>query len=528
MSAYKKISNYFCSLCLVFLGTGLLSSCATEEEFDTNFNNKIGFRGLINENASVDTRAGGIVFNPIKSSEYAIPFYIQLETATLKRYGRYKAIPGMVGMLECTDENKDLLWLDQKNPHTFYSWTMPWQEDPYKLGDDTQIPISFDPKTYQDMGFDITKYYNCRLLEQFIGAKTDPLTYQTNGEIVEIDYQHLVSKIIVEKLQVLNTNGSLSTLTQNFTMTFFEMPQSAIFDRRPEDGSAPKVIMDENAKLGASYELLGRTELYVCPGTDFSNMHYQLRYDSGDGARITYYGDFKSVIFNREDQNLGDWDKDKLPTVLYAGEVMTLTMTMNADGTAPPPISINIANWSTKDERQGTGHPHKGLYTNGEMQDLYNKFSGSTYTDEDVDQIYEMYGDVDEDGNQVLNMYDNMNVPHRHICLPKELILDGNGYTAELINTTATIPDASGNKTKREHVAQIGCCRNIFITNGEQIIYIDENFNIYKVNPETLAMEFTGHTLDPAPLNDPEKNPEGINSYYIDYDTGEFITSTGR
>ena len=527
MSAYKKISIYFCSLCLVFLGTGLLGSCATEEEFDTNFDGKISFRGLINENASIDTRAGGIVFNPIKSSEYSIPFYIQLETPTLKRYGRYQVIPGMVGMLECTEANKELLWLDQKNPHTFYSWTMPWQDDTYKLGDPTQIKIYFVPKFYQDLGFEKTKYYNCRLLEQFIGAKTEPLDYQTNGEIVEIDYQHLVSKIIVEKLQVLNSNGSLSTLTQNFTITFFEMPQSAIFDRRPEDGSAPKIIKDDKAELGASYEILGTTELYVCPETDFSNMHYQLRYDSGDGGRTTYYGDFKSVKFNREDQNLGDWDKDKSPTVLYAGEVMTLTMTMNADGSAPPPISINITNWSTKAERQGTSHPHKGIYSSGEMQDLYNKFS-SDYTDDDVNQIYEMYGEEDENGDKVLNLYENVVFNHQRLCLGKELILDGNGYMVQITNIKKDIPDANNKNTVRDHVAQVGCCRNIFITNGEQIIYIDENFRIYKVNHETLAMEDTGHVLDPAPLNNPETNPEGYNSYYIDYDTGEFRPTTSH
>lgn len=54
------------------------------------------------------------------------------------------------------------------------------------------------------------------------------------------------------------------------------------------------------------------------------------------------------------------------------------------------------------------------------------------------------------------------------------------------------------------------------------MIYIDEDYNIWIVDPNTLEMTKTGNELTPRPLS------ENQGSYYIDYETGKvvYISST--
>lgn len=484
-----------------------VSSCASEDPSALS-DNAVAFHASISESRNVDTRA--IEINPVTSGTYGNQtFYIYSHNDQTDNLSKYKVAAGVSGQLIADNEAEQLIWRNKTAQHTFSGWTMPWQTDDFTVGSDPQSKISFLQQDYIDMGFtNINDYLNCRILEKFIGAKTAPLSYQSNGQMVEMYYQHLVSKIHINPVKLVDNDGYTTNVTA--TMTFYQLPQSAIFDRLPEDGSAPKVIHDENAKLGISCSVGATTTLYVCPDMDFSTMQFSVHVEGAAGTKGDYYGDFRSVIFKRTETEQPEWDKDKSPTVLYAGEEMTIELTVR-EGNSSGNMSVNINPWSDRGFRNATGYPRKGIFSDSELLDMYNKF-GSDYTQETFDEMFDIYGE-EVDGQKVFYLYEDGQMSHTRLPVPKEAVLDGTGHTVRLSPVTHDI-----NGKKDREVAHVGRCRNIFITDGTHIIYIDENFQIWTVDPDTLEMTKTQYVL-------PDINGTSYNSYYIDFETGEYQLS---
>lgn len=465
----------------------------------------VSFRASVRETDEVSTRAIPTV--PVNNLTWGNePFYFNMEL-TDGRQGNavYHIKPGTEGQLYAPDSDNSLLWLDPYINHVFYAWTLPWTSEGFASGGPARTPVSFLEKTYQDLEFEKDEWFNCAILEKFIGAKTQPLNYNTNGEYVEVNFEHLVSKININKVQLVSEDGT-SNENVTATITFYQMPQSAIFDRRPADGGAPQVVHDPDAAQGITCLIGQPTTLYVCPGIDFADMQFSIHFEDGNSLKGDYYGDFKSVLFNRNDTSLGNWDKGKSRTVLYAGEMMTLNLTLR--GGQVPGVRVDIKDWNTRPSRPGTGYPKKGIYSSSELLDMYNKFS-SDYSQEAVDEVFDIYGE-EVNGKKVVHLYEDAVLGHTRMPMANELILDGTGHTVQITSISHTI-----NGVNYPYVAHVCCCRNIFITDGEHIIYIDENYNIWLVDSETLEMRPSGNKLDPAPL-------EGTSyySYYIDYETG--------
>lgn len=508
MTKYIRIFSLAVASLLIAV---LLPSCTSEEPSGTKGRSVI-FAAAIGEESQVDTRAG-ITFNPV-SSNIEVPFYIKAEVATASgrvyEQAKYKVAPGTMGRLSADDGQEEILWYNKSDSHTFYAWTMPWQEDTkFSTDPGADSEISFLPSTYQKEGAPISSEpVNCGVMEHFIATKTEPLTYNRNGELVEMYFQHLVSKIKIDATRLIV--GDLSGEAAEAYMTFLDMPQKGTFHRRPkDDGRAPYVEKNENGDKGVTYWIgNGNTTLYVCPEVDFSNMRFAIHLNDGQGNRSDYYGDFKSVIFKRPDEDLGDWDKDKEPTVLYAGEEMTIRFAVRNDNADI--FTVNISPWKDID-REGISHAKQGAYTTTELLDIYKKFTKEGgYTAEDVDEIFEMFGTEDENGDKVIYMYEDLETTHSRFPLDRSLILDGMGHVLKIANST---------REGYEYCARTPCCRNIFLTNGdgEHMIYIDENYQIWIVNPNTLEMTKTGNELEPRPLS------ERQGSYYIDYETGKVI-----
>lgn len=486
----------------------IVSSCSVEDE-PVKRNGEISFRASIRHADEVETRA--IVYNPVTTNTYGKEmFYIHSQTAQQKNLAEYKVAAGVIGQLTAADPNRQLLWHSKNVNHLFRGWTMPWQTDTYKIDDEPRMKISFLAEDYEALGLEREQYYNCRVLETFVGAKTDPLNYDSNGEDVEMYFQHLVSKIHINALKMVDNEGYTSEGVVA-TMTFYQMPQSAIFDRLPVDGGAPRVEMDPDAKKGVACTVGSPTTLYVCPGIDFSKMEFSVHIEGPQGTKGDYFGDFRSVIFKRTDTDQPEWDEGKSTTVLYAGEEMTIDLTIR-DGNAGG-ISVNISNWSDRGFRNATGYSRQGIFSNSELLDIYNKFQDG-YTQEEVDEIFDLYGE-EVDGEKVIYLYEDAQMSHTRMPMAKGLILDGTGHTVQLLTRKHDV-----NGKKDADVAHVGPCRNIFITDGTHIIYIDEGGTIWTVNSETLEMTKTEHTLPPL-----EGANAKYNSYYIDYETGDFQLS---
>lgn len=480
----------------------LLASCATEEP-SGGHGSEINFMAAVQGPTDISTRAIELV--PVSLSTYGDEiFYINSDIENgQQNLSEYQVAPGHNGQLGPADGSETLLWHDKNSNHIFYGWTMPWQKDTYQIGQSTQSTIHFTQDYYQGLEYlKQTEYYNCRILEKFIGSKTGELNYLTNGEMVQMDYQHLVSKIHINPINLVNNDGTTAE-NVNATMTFYQLPRTAIFDRHPSDGTTPpKVYKDPNAATGVTCDVGNyTTTLYICPEMDFSTMQFSIHFEQGE-AKGDYYGDFKSVIFEREDTEQPEWDEGKSPTVLYAGEEMTINFTIRGGNVGG--ISVRIKDWNNRSQEYATGHARKGIYTNGELLSMYNYFNGR-YDPEEFENFFDMYGTVVEKENgeteNVIFMYEDCSTSHTRQPVPQEAILDGAGHTLTI----------RGNETQ----AHVGCCRNIYITNGVYTIYIDENFNVYKVDTETGEMTYTD-TLDPAPLTG-----TSYYSYYIDYETGK-------
>ena len=503
--------------------TALMTSCASEEP-STGESRSVAFAAAITNSSKVDTRAG-IEFSLVQGDYKDIPFYIKTEVLTsgsdpFYEKARYQVAPGMLGRLSLMDGEQEILWYNKKDPHTYYAWTMPWQDDDlFDTDPDASSVISFMPEDYKNLP-SVAKgeQENCAVMERFIATKTQPLAYNINGELVEMYFQHLVSKITVNARRVTGDFANLQEESLEAEMTFIDMPQKGIFHRRPEDGSAPYVekIDDTDAK-GVSYWIGSRDHLntlYVCPEIDFSDMRFAIHFNDGHGNRSDYYGDFKSVNFKRPDEDLGHWDDNKKNTVLYAGEEMTINFVLRTNDS--PTFSVTINPWKDV-EREGVTRAKKGIYTVTELQDLYNTFVGG-YDQDDIDEVFDLFG-VEEDGQKYIYMYEDMETNHGHFPLDPSFILDGLGHVLTTRNTTRKFP---GESTNRPYCAQVPACRNIFLTNGdgEHMVYIDDDYHIWIVDPVTMTMRDSGNTLSPVPLEGNQK------SFFIDYETGQFDTSS--
>ena len=495
-----KHLSIFCRTVASLIVAVHMVSCTSEYSSITD-SRSVTFAAAISKDSKVDTRAG-IIFDPVGESYKSIPFYIYAEVETTEgiqyECATYQVTPGMLGRLTAMDGQKDIVWYNKTANHTFYAWTMPWQEDDDPT--DPKVQISFLPSTYQNM-------------ERFVATKTNAINYNINGELVEMYFQHLVSKININVTRLVGEGNNFSGEGAEALMTFIDMPQEGTFYRRPNDSKAPYVKQLDGGATGVTCSVgTPTTTLYVCPEIDFSNMRFSIHFNNGSDTRSDYYGDFKSVIFKRPDEELGNWDNGKSSTVLYAGEEMTINFIMQNDELTN--FTVNINPWTEKKDRTGTSNVKQGVYTSTELQDIYNKFAGGSYTPKDVEEIFDLFG-VEEYGQKVIYMYEDLITSHGHFPLDPTFILDGLGHILQMRNTTRKFPGG-----ERPYCAQVPLCRNIFLTNGEHMIYIDEYYHIWKVNPETLAMTDTGKDLTPNPL------PNGKRSYYIDYETGDVDTSS--
>ena len=508
----------------ILIGTVLVSSCASDN-LSGGGNRGVTFAASVGNEVPVNTRAG-ITFKPVTFDDYeGIPFYIHAEVSAAggkDELAKYAVAPGMLGRLAAIEGQQEILWYNKKDNHTFYAWTMPWHEDDLFFAEPgASSEVSFLPETYQEMTW-LSKEdrLNCGVMEHFIAARTAPLSYNFNGELVEMYFQHLVSKINIEISGIQNGWPNNNGDEAEAEMTFIDMPRKGIFHRHPADGRAPYVEKADAPAAGGVTCQVGTitTTLYVCPEIDFSNMRFAIHINDGYGNRGDYHGDFRSVIFKRPDESLGNWDEGKRTTVLYAGEEMTIRFRVRDDELDN--FTVNINPWQERKDRTGVSQAKQGVYTLTELQDIYNRFAGGNYTrPDDVDEIFDLFGTEDENGDKVIYMYDDITTTHGRFPLDQSLILDGMGHVLTTANNSRTVDG-----TEYKYCARTPCCRNIFLTNGdgEHMIYIDEDYHIWIVDPVTLKMTDSGNELTPRPLQ------EGQGSYYIDYVTGKviYISST--
>ena len=430
----KRYFNYILFAATLVL-TLALSGCQADD-FDSlgdlaGDQAQVKFGYSFNEDRGVLTKAGtpGLDSIYVEYPSWKQNFYIQLNTTkgdeTITKYGVYGVPSGQSGMLTSKEGYTPLNWENLNNKHTFYSWTIPWMTtkpaDGSDNGDDgeteyyTPSDATFEVPFYNSSekeGYD--DYNNNAVYEGFIGAKSESFSYAEHGKYVELSYHHLVSKIVIESLIMINTDGSIE---KNLAadMTFIGMPVKATFYPHPKDGDESGAPANWRPYVGEPYEVSvdkGVTYFidnepqfddvfYVCPEVDFSQIDYQIKLNSAEYADYsTYYGTFDDVVFEREPgwgyDRPGDNEEDPADSkILHAGEEMRLNIVL-IPGVGPG-LKVIIRRWSTDKPMDSQYHPHQGFYTEAEinqMMDLLYGFDKETYDNPppELKQLFEMYG----------------------------------------------------------------------------------------------------------------------------------------
>ena len=499
-----KISIHKIILSLTIFGF-LLVSCNNSEDDVISGSCNLTFISMVFEGANLTTRAPSS--SSIDRKDFDLKFYIERKVGEEKKCATYIIPQNRPGALVSYANADSLNWMTATGEHLFYSWTCPWGEDSYKEDyiDGTRISFNQNDKMYED----VSDNKNCKVLETFIGAKAGPVSYDKNGEYVELQFQHLVSRIYIQKLQYTYTeeDGSVKYVDVNDgTITFTNMPAEAIFTR--EGDGRPVVKANPDGSMNATYSVGKGVWLYVCPDVDYSNVEFRINAPSiknDAGSYGEFLGDFKSISFMRDLET--DWWDNAHPgtTTLYAGEEMYLNMILRRG--AGVVINVAISPWDTRGVREASAYPYLGIYDRSDLENFYNTFKDG-YTDESEERMFATYGDQDD---KEYKLYDDLTHTHARLPMGKKYPLNGMGHTITF-STTNSNSSSHGN-----NYVGVPKVHDIYLSDGKgHTVYIDDNYKVFIVN-EDGSMTETGFEMTPLTGNNVK--------YYIDLETGK-VTQT--
>ena len=562
----KRYFNY-----ILFAATLILTSALTgcqADDFDpmgdlAGDGAQLMFGYTFNEDRGVLTKAGtpGLDSVYVEYPSWKQNFYIELNTTEgtepIKKYGVYGVPSGQSGMLTAKEGYgyDPLNWENLNNKHTFYSWTIPWMttapagglpdggdgETEYYTPSANPVDVRFYNSAEND-GYD--EHMNNAIYEGFIGAKSESFSYAEHGKYVELSYHHLVSKIVIESLIMINTDGSIE---KNLAadMTIIGMPVKATFYPHPtadDESGAPANWRpyvgrpyDVSEDKGVTYFIDNEPQyddvFYVCPEVDFSRIDYQIKLNSAEYADYsTYYGTFDDVEFVREtgwgyDRPGDDEDNPADSKILHAGEEMRLNIVL-IPGVGPG-LKVIIRKWSTDKPMDSQYHPHQGFYTEAEinqLMDLLYGFDKETYDNPppELQQLFEMYG-YEQDDKKYFPLYENLTIfkgtnVSNIFPIPPGYIIDGMGHTVTLKTNTGAYWEGEGTSN---YFNVGGLCRDIYFSdeNGNNTIYIDPDGYVWITDSVTGLLTRTDNQL-------PEEMPANTRGFDISCKTGKIRYTT--
>lgn len=491
MKTIRDIKSPFCAAAGLFaLGLCLLAGCskvedggAVQQPLDLVFDACVGNAGSLTTRA----RDNNSVTNITNQFYGENDFYISIESndgeGNIKlQSGVYEIPSASSGTLHNKEGEPALSWHSRTAPHEFWAWSArrdmkpelrdESRKDEYRIEfkgstlNETILTASTAAvaapwKTTADDGESGEYWRNGEVLEKLIGAKTGsadaPLVYNTNGKYVTLQFKHLVSKIFLKNITVVNnvTGSSQSALRGH--ITFYGMPDEATLFTSPRDKDgnrkAPYVSMpdnwDYNQTKSVTYALTNNSMdytwegyydnngnlvdsstptdnknssrmvdcWYVCPELDLSKLAFKIEfydYNAGmwvlseaHGKHGAYYGDFRSVKFSRttsgknyDDPNNTD-DTKYDDTVLHAGEYLILSISISEKGNPTAQGQI-VSGWYPQ-SRNGSSHVHQGLYIASDVNQMSNVMSGSDETAKQ--QFYEIMGSGRDTGSDDKEVY---------------------------------------------------------------------------------------------------------------------------
>lgn len=553
----KSRVSYPVLIALIIMG--LNGGCSSYEASEPNISDlEIQFGATIEQNSEIETRASQYVTDVTNTAFPDVDFYIYMEGKDAfdnnqNKLGTYWVQSSTQGMLWPKTPDQRLKWFSRDNDHYFWSWTIPWVDRNTYQATSEPVTLHFRNTFIQDSENPEGYWDNGACLEQFVGAVAGPYSYNKDGIYVPIEYRHMVSKIQLTTFSVVDnaTSSSYSNLKGNFTI--LGMPDEVTFYPHPADGengekTEPHISFGDNfiydTSRGVSFAVqnkrAGSTSssstipydyFYICPEMDFSQLAFKIELyervadpesssgykwvlDTSHGNRGAFYGDFRNVTFTRPtyNQNIYDDPNGGDSKILHAGEYMQLVVSISSQGV--PSVKVTVSSWTSNAEHQAVQHIKPGIYSDGEARDLSDMFNpASSHSQDEIDEFFELYGDGKtssspdmedyypgmEPGKGIFRLYEDITLYNGPLYVGDDYILDGMGHLIDFGKSTNYRYKISKN------------LRNVYLkteywyetsdVDRWYIIYIDDEGDIYKVNPHTWEKTKTSYSLKNATYN---------------------------
>ena len=584
--------------------SALAAGCQTDfsDPYEEYGYDGIRFKATVGAPEAINTRAEAKTYN-VSSKFYDCNFYLWVSGNDIhgnpKAKGSTYVIPsGYEAALIPATGAKTLNWFSREDPHDFWGIALPNQFDllspdngqaaggKYTPAEDQLedfIYVDFPGSRISDLldaqgskwsytldGENTTDttwcWRNGQDLEQVIGAYSGPHVYNENGIYVPLQFRHLLSKVFLKSLVVVNNYDGTTTSSSSSTnyinnnlrgeITFYGMPSRAKLYPCPVDettGEARYPYMEAREENGDAwgYDQSHRVTYaitdhprkykwegyeptsvnyfdcwYICPELDFSMMEFKIEiYEFTGGQWVlstkygnqgAYYGDFSAVTFKRDGTSpYQSPDGDDL-TILHAGEFLELTIYLYEKGN--PSVRGTITA-STNNNRDGSSYVHQGLYSIEQVKDFSSIMGGNN--EQEKNEYFELNGSGRTTADDPEGAY-----PDYEEIYGQELrifeLFDDIGSEASGTSTTTKVAspfnvsdgyilDGQGHTVNvASSSMKIGNMRNIYLryyyNNVERIVYIDNMGNVWLVDPYTFEEKPTNYNV-----NDVTTNPKTLN-----------------
>ncbi|MCH5226242.1 MAG: fimbrillin family protein [Muribaculaceae bacterium] len=464
--SYKSTHNkYILSVAAAGVICGLMACRSEGEPTLGNGQETLTFEGYVHSEAALTTRAT----SEISADDYGKPFYIAMDyldsqNDSQTKIGTYKVPTGMRGQFSPIESSSAINWYNRTGDHTFHAWDFP------QTVSGTPYTPSTKPQTiYFDNRFGGT---NNNELEKFIGAVSGPYNYESQGQYVPLHFYHLVSKINFVRFRAFNYDPSKPFgyyTNPQVRITLYGLPKEAVFYPDPANDTEGNLVMpyvagetqpDNVEDTADAWQIVFTTPggtsnfpAYICPDYDFRKIRFKVEITAPNWDVTPtgpFYGSFGDLEFT------GRTDKNDKDPILRAGEVLNISINLYPEGGTGG--GITITKWETMDEQDGMSYPRTGIYEGNELQGI---LGGSSV---DWDEMFGLLG-VQENGENVFNIYNNVTVDDNNFMIEDGYILDGLGHLV-------TIPEDSEEVNLKN-------VRDIYISNGENTIWVDENGTIW-------------------------------------------------
>ena len=465
-----------------FLGLmALATGCQSDDDlFSAGNREEIIFHASLAAQGNVSTRANNNVYD-VEPQFYTCDFFVREKGQYDDgkdgiEYGKYVVESGYTGTLAYKKESptdEPLNWLSRDKDHSFSIFTIPFKPD-FKPDEATVTKgielIFHDTDITTDLvsgssapSWASSSWKNGECLEQLIGGQTDrKYNFNADGMYVPVTLRHLVSKIMIKDMRVIDNNTGNGFTGLKGIITIYGLPDKAMYypAELNDNGSVknPYVIMPKDwnydQSKGVKYTITGykkhhswegttssssydfRDAWYVCPEIDLSKLSFKIEFFefvNGEwiphrtrGTHGAFYGDFKNIKLSRSTTGSNYDDPNNTTntkydaTILHAGEYLSLNMTLYEKGA--PVIRGEIYSYWNEYDRYGSCHVEQGIYNLSELNefnaqmkktdkqqlDEYFAVAGSRDTGSDPEGQYPDYEEIFGQEQRVFEIFDDI------------------------------------------------------------------------------------------------------------------------